>query len=513
MKSGINLPSAVRALFMALPALAASPDAGAADTLRVTLQEAIQTGILRSVDAVAAKNDYIASYWEYRTYLTELLPVVELTSTLPDLSRSFNRFQNDDGSYTYVGNNYNVMSGRLSVSQNIPFTGGKITVESGLERLHQQGSGSTNHYRSVPFAVTLEQQLGGFNSLKWLRRIEPLKYGEAQKNLASESEEIALTVINYYFNLLTERSNLEIARQNHENAVKLYEISEARFRIGQLSEVDLMQMHSSMLSAEMDLISAEASHNNRMLQLRSYLGYGDQTVLAPEIPGHPAGILPELPYDEVLEKALENNPFTLNVQRRILESSRDINRARAERWDVTLFASFGMSAQESSFRRSYNTGKWRDDQSVQVGIRLPIVDWGKGKGKVRVAQANREAELARIEKEQMDFRQNIFMQVQYFNDQPRKLELAAEMDRLAARRYETSVEAFILGKIDILSLNDSRSAKDVAKRNYINQLYLLWWYHYQIRALTLFDFVENRAVIYERPGKKRNFTFDNLFDR
>lgn len=492
----------VRYILFLLMAVGPGMDAFSADTVKINLREAIETGITKSVDAVAAKNSFVSSYWEYRTYRTELLPMVEFNSTIPELSRSFNRLQNDDGSYKYVGSNYNFMSTSLSVSQNIPFTGGKVTVESGLERLQQRGGSSTTHYRSIPFAISLEQQLGGFNSIKWLRKIEPLKYDEAARSLASEGENIVLTVIQYYFNLLLGRINMEIARQNYSNAERLFQISEARHRIGQLSDVDLMQMQASLLSAESSLITAGESLDNRMFQLRSYLGYSEDVILDPEMPGDPAEELPELDYPDVVGKALENNSFTINIRRRMLEASRDVNSAQADRWGVTLYAAFGMSAQENVFRQVYNSGKWRDDQSVVVGIRVPILDWGKGKGKVRVAQANREVEQARIEKEQMDFRQDVFMQVLYFNNQPGKVRLARQMDEIAQKRYETSVEAFVLGKIDILSLNDSQSAKDEARRNYMDQLYLLWSYHYQIRALTLYDFIENIPIVYENVVKK-----------
>ncbi|MCD7970274.1 MAG: TolC family protein [Alistipes sp.] len=498
--------ASIRALTAALIILFSPPAghtaAGAADTVRIDIQDAIAIGISRSVDAVAAKNQHVSSYWGYRTYLTELLPIIEFGATIPELSRSFNRFQNEDGSYTYVGNNYNFLSTSLSVSQNIPWTGGKLVVQSDLERLRQKGTNSSTHYRSIPFSVTLEQQLGGFNNIKWLRKIEPLKYDEATKTLASQSEEIALVVIQYYFNLLLGKINLEIAEQNYRNAERLYQISQARHEMGQLSDIDLMQMHSSLLSAESDMLTARSSLDNRMFQLRSYLGFGEDTILDPELPGNPCEKLPELAYGEVLEKALENNAFTLNTRRRMLESTRDVNQARADRWGVTLYASFGMSAQESNLRRSYSVDRWHDDQSITVGIRVPILDWGKGKGKVRIAQANREVEMARIEKEEMDFRQDIFMQVKYFNDQPEKLGIAARMDEIALKRYETSVEAFVLGKIDILSLNDSQGVKDDARRNYIDQLNLLWAYHYRIRALTLYDFTQNAPIVYETVVKK-----------
>ena len=56
----------------------------------------------------------------------------------------------------------------------------------------------------------------------------------------------------------------------------------------------------------------------------------------------------------------------------------------------------------------------------------------------------------------MDFNQDIFLLVENFNNQAAQLEIAAEVDTLAEKRYKTSIETFMIGKIDILDLNDAR---------------------------------------------------------
>ncbi|NDV67879.1 TolC family protein [Dysgonomonas sp. 25] len=471
--------------------------AKAQDTIRISLNDAIETGISRSVDAVVARNEYISAYWEYRTYKTELLPEVILNTTLPHYSKSYNSFQNADGSYTYVSNNYNRIDAALSINQNIPLTGGKIAIESSLERLRQNGANSSTHYKSIPAKISFEQPIFGFNRVKWLQRIEPVKYSEAQLKLISQREEIALTAIEHYFNLLLRRINLDMAEQNRKNTEKLYTVAEARHKIGQLSKVDLLQMRASLLKAESALTDARASFNSHMFQLRSFLGIAEEVVLEPIIPDFLTEDIPQLSYPAVLSMALENNSFTQNIRKRMLESSRDISQAKADRWDIQLFASFGMSGQEDNFRDALHRNNWRGDQVINVGIRIPILDWGKGKGKVRVAEANREIVQSQIEKEQIDFNQDIFLRVQYFNNQPTQLRLARETDQIAQERYATSVEAFILGKIDILNLNDSQTAKDEARRDYINQMFLLWSYYYQIRSLTLHDFLHDRKLSVE----------------
>ena len=469
------------------------------DTLRLTLTEALRLGQERSVDALVARNEYVSAYWEYRTFRTELLPEITLSGTLPYYSKSYNSFQNNDGSWEYVANNYHRIDGGVSISQNIPWTGGKITVESSFEQLHQYGENGYTSYKSVPGSIILEQPLFGFNRIRWLQRIEPIKYHEATRQLTSELEEVSLTVLRCYFDLLMGRTNLDIAEQNLRNAERLYRISEAEHRIGRLSEIDLMRMRSSLLSAEAAQSEAAISLESRMFTLRSLLGIDEGKILQAELPKFITEQISSLSYREVIDLAHQNHPFFQNIQRRSLEASRDVSQAKAKRHDISLFASFGMSGKARVLGRAYDPHDWRDDQVISLGISIPILDWGKRKGEVRIAEANRELTLSQIEKEKTDFDQNIFLQVQYFNSQPHRLKLAEENAELAVQRYETTVEAFIRGKTDILTLNDAQSSKDAALQDCIEQMYRLWDYYFRIRSLTLYDFIENKPIETKPP--------------
>lgn len=480
--------------FIIILLLIISTGAKAQDTITVSLTDAIQRSASISVDAVVARNEYKSSYWGYRTYKAELLPEVTLNTTLPYYSKSYNSFQNSDGSYTFVSNDYSKIDAGIAITQNIPLTGATLSLESSFQRLQQYGDKGSTRYMAIPGSITLEQPILGFNRVKWLQRIEPVKYQEAKQQLVASMENVSNTAIQHYFNLLLGQINMEIAQQNLKNTEKLYTIAEARRKIGQISENDLLQLKISLLKAESYLTDAQASLSSRMFQLRSFLGYGEDVIVKPVIPEGLLSKMPILSYPKVVGLARENNPFTQNVQKRMLEASRDVSQAKADRWNAKLFVSFGMSGQEDTFAQAFNNNNWRSNQVVNIGIKIPILDWGKGKGKVKIAEANREVENSKIEKEQMDFNQDVYLRVQNFNSQSKQLELAKETDIIAQQRYNTSIEAFVLGKIDVLNLNDSQSSKDEARRNYIEQMFLLWSYYYQIRSLTLYDFINDKEI-------------------
>lgn len=456
----------------------------------LTLDEAIMLARVQSVDAAVALNELKTAYWEYRTYRAELLPEVNFTATLPSYHKGYNSYQQNDGSYTYVRNNYMQMNGQLSIDQNIWFTGGTLSLNTSLDFLRQMDGSSGNRFMSVPLALTLNQPVFGVNQTKWDRRIEPVRYAEAKAAFLSATEEVTMTTINYFFNLLLARENVAIARQNLENAEKLYEVAKAKRRMGQISENDVLQLQLNVLDARSSLTSNESALKSHMFTLRSFLALGENEELVPEVPDS----VPEvrLEYADVLSKALANNSFAQNIRRRQLEADYEVAKAKGNMREITLFAQVGFTGTDRRFDTAYR--RLKDNQVVEIGFKIPILDWGKRRGQVKVAQSNREVTESKLRQESMNFNQNLFVLVEQFNNQQTQLHLADEADKIARKRYHTNVETFLVGKISTLDLNDSQSQKDEARRKHINELFYYWYYYYQLRSLTLWDFAAGTGI-------------------
>ena len=456
----------------------------------ITLDEAITLARVQSVNAAVALNELKTAYWEYRTFRADLLPEVNFSATLPSYAKSYNSYQQSDGSYTFVRNNYLQMSGEISIDQNIWFTGGTLSLNSALDFMKQLDGSIYERYMSIPVALTLNQPIFGTNTFKWNRRIEPVRYAEAKANFLSETEEVTLTTINYFFNLLLAKENVGIAKQNLENAEKLYEVAKAKRRMGQISENDVLQLKLNVLNAQSTLTDYESSLKSNMFQLRSFLALSEDEELEPILPeGIPSMLVN---YQDALDKALANNSFAHNIRRRQLEADYEVAKAKGNLRQINLFAQVGFTGTDQTFKGAYHPLK--DNQIVEVGVKIPILDWGKRRGKVKVAQSNREVVQSRLRQETMDFNQNLFILVEQFNNQRAQLDIADEADQIAQRRYKTNVETFMIGRISTLDLNDAQVSKDEARQKHISELFYYWYYYYQLRSLTLWDFEKNTNI-------------------
>lgn len=454
------------------------------NVLTLTLQNAMMRARANSVDAEVALNQLKSAYWAYRSYKAELLPELSLAATLPAYRKQYSPYMDDTGSYTFVANNYLQVNGELSLTQNIWLTGGQLSVNSSLDFYRQLGQSAFNRFMTIPVALTLSQPLFGVNNIKWDRKIEPVRYEEAKARFISATENVALTAIQYYFAFLLTKENLSIARKNLESAEKLYEVAVEKRDMGRISKNDLLQMELNLLDSRTELTDCESSFKNSMFQLVSFLDYDEGTRIDADVPIDVP--LVEINYADALEKAENNNSFSKNMMRLQLEADYEVAKAKGAQREINLFAQVGYTGTDHLFAGSYDNLK--SNQVVQIGFEIPLVDWGRRKGQVKVAESNRKLVESQVRQETMNFRQNLFILIERYGNQLQQLQIARRADEIAQKRYETNEETFLIGKISTLDLNDSRVKKDEARRNYVNELYLFWYYYYQIRSLTLWDY-------------------------
>ena len=84
--------------------------------------------------------------------------------------------------------------------------------------------------------------------------------------------------------------------------------------------------------------------------------------------------------------------------------------------------------------------------------------------------------------------------MEQFNLQAEQVGIAAKSDTVAQKMYEVTKQRFLIGKIAVLELNNADTKKDQNKRAYVQSLQNYWNYFYNLRNLTLYDFVNKRPL-------------------
>ena len=458
--------------------------------LRFTIDEIIDLAKNQSPDGIQAKHAFRASYWEFRSYRASFMPSLVFDATLPDFSRSY-KSQWVNESYQYVQDFSSRISGSLNVEQSVPLTGGRISIGSSLSRTDVFGTNSSIQYMSSPVSISYSQSIFGVNQFKWDKKIEPMKYEEAKRKYLKAMENVSTVSIRYFFDLASAQQNVATAEFNKANTDTLYRIAQGRYNIGTIGQNDMLQ-------SELNFMNASATLNDAMLnlatsknRLRSYLGFNESVDISIIIPEH----VPELQLnlDRIMDLAKENNPDLMAYQRQIIEAQRNVAVAKANRgFTADIYARFGLDQRAANVNEVYKNPN--DMETVQIGLRIPILDWGRGKGRVKMAQSNEELVRVQVEQSMSDFEQNVVLQVNQFNMQGDQYKITSKADTIAQNRYKVSMQRFLIDKIDITEMNNAQNDRDSAKQRYITALRNYWTYYYNLRLLTLHDLINNKPL-------------------
>jgi outer membrane protein TolC len=461
------------------------------ETKTLTLDDAIIIAREQSPDALKAKHGFRRSYWQYRRYKASYLPALTLSGTLPNFNRSIERISLQEGEFLSE-RQYAEYTVNASLRQRIGLTGGELFLQSGVGKLDNFTDSSTlTQYISTPINIGYSQPIFRYNSYKWEKRLEPMMYKEAEQKYLEDMEQVSITASNYFFNLLLMQIREKIAIINQANYDTIYKIAYGRYTLGKIAENELLQLELQYLRANSSVEEAHLNTDNAMFQFKSFLRIKDDT---------PIELLP--PYDftpfiveytKAIELARVNNSRSLGFERRLVEAESEVNRAKMDgRFDADLYAVYGLTQSSIEMDQVYRNPV--DQQQLRLGITMPILDWGVARGNIKMAESQQELVRTSVEQEQIDFDQEILLNIARFNMQYQQVRITAKADTVAQKSYEITKARYMIGKISVTDLNIAQTESDNSKSTYISALRTYWNYYYAIRKLTLFDFEHNRPI-------------------
>jgi len=454
----------------------------------LSLDEVLEIAKDQSLMALMARHSFRGSYWEYRTHVASFRPGIVMNATIPSLNNSRQLVEQPDGTEKFETKSNMRTSVNMRMTQNVGLTGGNVFVSSSLQRIDNFNVDPNVtpevSYLAYPVTIGFEQPINGYNEFKWQKKIEPLKYEEAKLTYVNSLEQVNQRAVGYFFDLVLAQINLEIAKKNYANNDTLYRIAQGRYQLGTIAENELLQMELSFLNAGAALNEGTIDLELRKSRLRSFLGFNEKVNIELVLPYSIPDM--ELDFSKTLAEAKANNPDVIEFQRRLLEAAQSVSQARSQKGlNASLYAELGLSQYAEGLRSAYQNPE--NSQLVEVGVRVPILDWGLGKGRYRMAQSAEEVVKTDVEQSIIDFDENVFLQVMQFNLQDDQVSIAAKADTIANLRYEVSKQRFLIGKIDVLDLNVALEEKDVARRGYVQSLRNYWDYYYNLRRLTLYN--------------------------
>jgi outer membrane protein TolC len=423
-------------------------------------------------------------YWQYRTFRAGYNPQLTIRGDAPSYNQNFAQIIQPDGTRLFQPVNQTNSFTNLGLLQPIRWTGGTISANTNFN-LFNDINRSASSWSGNILNVRLDQPIYAFNTYKWDRMTEPLRFEESKREFVEQLEFISQNAADLFFQVIKAQIDEQIAKFNLANNDTIYKIEQGRYNIGTTSQDKLLQVELQLLKSKQDVAQARINIQNASLLLRIYLGLKDgesfELALPENIPAF------EVNLEEALTYARKNRAAYIAFERRRIEAERDVAKARGSRLNnATLSASYGLNNVGLVINDLYVSP--RQQQQFNLSFNVPIFNWGRNKATMNTAFANKKLNDYIIAQDEVNADQEIITQVLQFDLLRLQIEITKKSDEVARERYNVAQNRYLIGKIDITNLNIALTEKDNAKRSYVEALRLFWTSYFNLRRLTLFDF-------------------------
>lgn len=462
------------------------------ETLNLSLTEIITLAQSDAPDVLIAETILSNRYWQYQSFLADFKPQIQL-GTNSSLSRAIEPITLPDGSLAFVDRSLMQNNLDIRLQQQIGATGGTIFTRTGLSRIDIfNPAGNSVSYLSTPISIGFNQPIFQVNEVKWDKKIRPLDFEIAEREYSEDLEQVAFEATDLFFQVLISQLALQAATKDKSDADTLYNISKGRFDVGKIAETDLLQVELSVRNAEQALAAATLNQQSATEQLRDFLGI--QQIVKFEL--EPPYEIPDVEIDAVkaLEYAKQNRSAIINFERRILEADRNLAVAKGNTGlNANINASFGLSQTSDKLSQAYVNPL--DQERVAVTLQVPIADWGKTKAILETAKSNKELTQMQVSQDRISFEREVILKVQQFDLVRNQVALANRTYEVAQKTNNITRQRYLVGKIGITELNIALNQQETSRQAYVRALQNFWTAYYELRRLTLYDFINDRPLV------------------
>lgn len=215
-------------------------------------------------------------------------------------------------------------------------------------------------------------------------------------------------------------ADLRYAVDNESMAQKYvsFDRSRERHRIGQISDVDLLELEQRYQEA---FILRTRSQNRQTLsrqQLAIALNRPDELSASLAFPGFPGNDRDVPDIKTLLDSALQRNPALVALRRETEGARAQIDAERARRYPV-----LSAEGEAARYEREYVS---RDDLRATLNLRIPLWQGGEDRAAISLALARLHEQEARFRRAELDLRQSV-------------LDLVQELENLKVERNAAKV--------------------------------------------------------------------------
>ncbi|MDB5715114.1 MAG: NodT family efflux system outer rane lipoprotein [Sphingomonadales bacterium] len=276
-------------------------------------------------------------------------------------------------------------------------TGSATYAKSPFAATGGTGTGTTVSGRSDVYAANLgisAWEIDLFGRIRNLTKAQQEQYFAAAENRDAAQSALIAEIATAWLTMAADQDRLLIARNTEKAFGETVKLTEARFRIGIASELEVRQARTTYDQARSDIANAItliAQDQNALNLLAGTTLPGNMLpARLPETGTTLANLPANLPSEVLLRR-----PDVAAAEHQLIAANANIGAARAAFFpNISLTAALGTVSLGLSNLFASGSGNW----SVAPSITQPLFDFGRNKGNLRYAKATRDAQLSTYER-------------------------------------------------------------------------------------------------------------------
>ena len=335
---------------------------------------------------------------------------------------------------------------------------------------------------------------GGFDVYKGLQNVNQLRKANlsiiaSQYQLTKMQEDVALNVANAYLQILFNKENLKVQKEQQALDTKQMERITELVDAGNVPKGDLLDVQATLASDNQRVILAENAlilSKMSLAQLLQIQDFQNFDVSEEDIPSMLSSILTESP-DAIIKKAKENRTELKLAKTNLEIANKDIQIAKGA-YLPSLSVGYGINSgisynKTSSFDPSTGQLDYRNanpffkqfndnlGQNIGVSLNIPIFNGFATRNNVQRNKVNYEKVKLNVSQQELDIERNVF--TAYTDTKAAKESHEAALQIVKARELamQYAKDRYEIGMMNIFDFNQAQNAYVTAQSEVLRTKY------------------------------------------
>jgi outer membrane protein len=323
------------------------------------------------------------------------LPDLALNFTFPTYNRSISEVAQPDGTFAFKESNSANSRVNLSLSQKIPFTGGKLTISNSFNRLDLFGdTQNSTSYSASWFGINLSQPLNFFNAMKWDKKIQDAKFEYNTIINIKNGIGIKKKALKHYFELLKIKNEEKLVTKRIDVTNKYKKHVVSLIKAGRIMAYDSIDIELKLLNEQKNLRFLNKSEGLKIQSINAFFNNEIFNKLD-------SLIIP------VLDVKLEELDFYIKkytdlyyivMRNNLLSYEKNIKQLEKSRFYAANL-SLGVGFNNSADKYRYIFQNPNESQNFSISLNVPVLDFGKKRIELEVVRNQYDIEILNLEQE------------------------------------------------------------------------------------------------------------------